>query len=327
MAAEQNSADWSTSYTQFLSRSAALSARSLKLYQEALERVSQGKLPPTVFQDHLPRFVQAHAAEYTTRVAEVGAHFLSEVMRLGASVAQQPPDSQTATEPKIVPPRFDVSNPSRWFEQLGEYAGQLNARAMKAYRTQLDRVAAGETTPSEAQHHSTDYLARQLPDYLQQMTQLYMDLLGRLNDIRTSYEETYFRGMLASANREESEVPVSLTLTGFAGAIVTASLSVTNTTAHRTAIVCQITDVRRSDGIGPAFVPALVIFPETLELAPDEEGTLTVSLHLDPQQYDPGASYTGALHISGGPDLQVEVQLRILIVEEASNHSQAQGSA
>src|SRR5437868_2466531 len=129
-------ADWSTSYSQYLARSAAISARTLNLYQLALERVSQGKLPPTVFQDHFPAFAAAHGPEFANRFAEVGSRFLSELVRLGPSFSQQAEKGM---------PQFDASNPARWYEQVAEYAGQANARAIRAYREQLDRVAAGET--------------------------------------------------------------------------------------------------------------------------------------------------------------------------------------
>src|SRR2546423_9256208 len=145
MTPEMNPTDWSTSYSQYLARSAALSARSLNLYQLALERISQGKLPPTIFQDHFPAFALAHGAEFSNRFAEVGSRFLSDVVRLGVGFSQQPPhEDAEGAEREIVPPRFDTSNPARWYEQMAEYAGQLNARAIKAYRSQLDRVAAGE---------------------------------------------------------------------------------------------------------------------------------------------------------------------------------------
>ena len=311
MTAEHNPGDWSTSYSQYLTRSAALSARTWKLYLEALERISQGKLTPTVFQEHLPRFAQAHASEYSTRLAEAGARFLAELLQLSASLGQRP-GSDSSPEAEMVPPRFDASNPVRWFEQLAEYAGELNARAVKAYRAQLDRVAAGEATPSEVQATTADYLARQLPDYLQRLTHLYFDLLNVLSDVRARYEETYFRGVLGETRAEESEAAAALTLAGPSGATVSASLVVTNTAAQRARIGYTVTEVRRPDGVGKAFVPAVTVFPETLELEPNEEGTLTLSLRLDPLQYDPEALYTGTLYVTGSAGLQVEVQLRIL---------------
>jgi hypothetical protein len=265
------------------------------------------------FQDHFPRFAQAHAAEYSARLAEAGARFLGELVRLGASLGQQRAGSDgQAPEPEAVPPRFDATNPVRWFEQLAEYAGQLSARALRMYRVQLDRVAAGETTPSEVQHNTSDYLARQMPQYLERLTHPYFDLLNGLNDVRARYEETYFRGVLGETRPEESEAPAALTLAGPSGETVSKSLAVTNTRTETTQIGWTLTDVRRTDGIGKAFVPAVTVFPETLELKPDEEGTLTLSLLLDPVQYDPGALYTGALYVTGGAGLQVEVELRIL---------------
>jgi hypothetical protein len=323
--AEHNPGDWSTSYSQYLTRSAALSARTWKLYVEALERISQGKLTPTVFQEHFPRFAQAHASEYSTRLAEAGARFLAELLQLSASLGQQRPGSDSPDpEAEMVPPRFDASNPVRWFEQLAEYAGELNARAVKAYRAQLDRVAAGEATPSEVQQTTSDYLARQLPEYLQRMTHLYFDLLNVLSDVRARYEETYFRGVLRETRAEESEAPAALTLVGPSGETVSALLAVTNTAAARARIGYTVTEVRRTDGVGKAFVPAVTVFPETLELEPNEEGTLTLSLRLDPLEYDPEALYTGTLYVTGSAGLQVEVQLRILAGANPSDNADTQ---
>ncbi len=324
MTPEMNSTDWSTSYSQYLARSAAISARTLNLYQLALERVSQGKLPPTIFQDHFPAFAIAHGAEFTNRFAEVSSRFLSDLVRLGSSFSEPPPDASAATtERESLPPQFDASNPARWYEQIAEYAGQLNARAVKAYRAQLDRVAAGETTPSEVQQHTAEQMAQQLPGYLQRMTQLYFDLLNGLNDVRSAYEETYFRGLLA-AKPDDSEARVTLTLAGPACATAEARLSVTNTTGQRTRIVHQVAEVRRVDGVGPSLVPAIALVPETLELGPDEEGTLTVSLGLDPEQYDTDTLYSGALYLTGGSDVPLEVELRILATAVASQHAKGQ---
>jgi hypothetical protein len=69
MKPEMNSTDWSRLYSQSLARSAELSARTFSFYQLALEQVSQGKLPPTIFQDHFPAFALTHAAECTKRLS------------------------------------------------------------------------------------------------------------------------------------------------------------------------------------------------------------------------------------------------------------------
>jgi hypothetical protein len=279
----------------------------------ALEQVSQGKLPPTIFHDHFPAFAVAHAAEFTHRYGEVGSRFLSGLVRLGPNAWQEQADGAAdAGAREAVPPQFDASNPTRWYEQIAEYAGQLNARAIKAYRAQLDRVAAGETTPSEIQQQTAEQLAQQLPGYLERMTQLYFDLLNGLNDVRATYEETYFRGLLAAAKADGGDAIVMITLAGPAGTHPAASLSVTNTSGQRAQIGHQIGDVRRVDGAGPSFVPAMAFAPEPLELEADEEGTLTISVWLDPEQYDTGVLCTGRLYLTGASDVPLELELRIL---------------
>src|SRR6267142_117287 len=319
MAPDMKSTDWSTSYSQYLARSAALSARTLNLYQMTLEHVSQGKLPPTVFQDHFPSFAFTHGAEFADRFAEVGSRFLSDLVRLGSGFSQQASDRAEEREPS--PPHFDTSDPARWYEQVAEYAGKLNARAVRAYRSQLDRVAAGETTPSEVQQQTAEQMAQQLPGYMQLMTQLYFNLLNGLNEVRSEYEETYFRSLLADAKSDDTGATVTLTLAGPVGATSAASLSVTNAIAHRTRIGRQILDVRRVDGVGPSIVPELAFVPETLELDPEEEGTLTISLRLNPKQYDPDALYRGALLLTGGSDVPLQVELRILATAGTPEHS------
>lgn len=317
MKPETNSADWSTSYSQYLTRSAALSARTLNLYQLSLERISQGKLPPTIFQDHFPAFAAAHSAEFSKRLSAVTSRFLSDLVRLGASFAQQ--SKSARPEPEIVPPRFDASNSSRWYQELAEYAGQLNARAVKAYRAQLERVAAGEATPSEVQQEAKEQMTRDLPGFMESMTHAYFEFLNGLSDVRSAFEDTYFQGLLSAAKHDGSDAPISLTLAGPLGTTAWASLAVTNATGQPSRILHQVFDVRRVDGVGPSLMPELAFTPKTFELAPEEEGTLSLSLQLDPASYDADALYAGKLHLAGGSEVPLEVELRILATSGAAH--------
>lgn len=312
-ASETGPADWSASYSRYLARSAAQSAKTLKFYQEAMECISQGKLAPTVFQEHFPRFAQARGVQYASRLSELGARFLSGLVRIGGGNIDLRGQGEPAGvfEPDIQSPRFEPSDPARWFQQLAEYAGQLNARALKAYRVQLDRVASGEVTPGQVQQTTSDYLANQLPLYLQHAAQLYLDLLNGINEIRASYEEDYFRSILATASGREIDPPVVLNLTGPHGGTASASLTVANTTPERSSIQCTVTDVRRADGQGPAFTPQIAIVPGELILESGEEGTLQLSIQLDGSDYDADTLHVGSLYIAGQGDLHVEVKLRI----------------
>jgi hypothetical protein len=167
-------------------------------------------------------------------------------------------------------------------------------------------------------------MAQQLPGYMQLMTQLYFDLLNGLSDIRSAYEETYFRGLLATA-KGDGDAVVIVMLQGRSGTTSAASLSITNTTGKRTRIGHEVVDVRRVDGASPSIVPAIMFAPETLELDPNEERTLTISLHLDPEQYDADTLYSGALLLTGSSDVPLQVELRILATSGASKDSDGQG--
>jgi hypothetical protein len=312
-ASEGGPADWSTAYSRYLAQSAAQSAKTLKLYQEAMECVSQSKLSPTVFQEHLPRFAQARGAEYAGRLSDLGARFLSGLVRIGnGSIDSRGPNEPSVVfEPAMQPPHFEPSDPARWFQQFAEYAGQLSARALKAYREQLDRVAAAQVTPSEVQQTASDYLTSRLPLYLQHASQLYLDLLNGINEIRASYEEDYFLSILATANGPESDPPVVLNLSGPHGGTASASLTVANTMPERSTIHCTVTDVRRADGQGPGFAPRIAIVPAELVLESGEERTLELSLQLDETRYDANALHVGSLYVAGQGELPVEVKLRV----------------
>jgi len=299
-------ADWSVLYSHYLARSTALSAATLKLSQEVMERVSRGQLPPSVFQDHYTRFAQARGVEYSRKLSELGAEFLSELVRIGAISST---DEAEPPEPPEISP-----DPNQWSQQLTEYATRLNTRAMSAYRAQLDQVAAGAMTPDQLQRRNAELMARRLPGYLDQAGRLYFDLLNGLNEIRAQYEQDYFRGILGQDKDqavEEKESPVVLNLKALLGETAAASLSVANTTEAPTTIRCTATDVRRVDGVGPAFTPRLSIASNDIELGPGEEGTLRLSLPLEEESYDAGAIYAGTLFIAGQGDVPVEVQLRI----------------
>jgi hypothetical protein len=297
-----------------LSRASGQAAATLELYQQALIRVAEGKLEPTVFQTHFPKFIQANGNLYTTRLSELGSRFLGRLVDLSSSYSRQGVESVAPSfgEPELVPPRFETDSPLLWFEQLAEYAGKLNNRALKAYREQLDQVAAGEKTPAQVQQGTVDYLSNRFPQLLQQMTGLYFDLLNGLNEVRASYERDYFQSVLALANKPERIPPVVLDLTAPCGEVASASLSVANTAAEKCSVGFRFTDARRVDGSGPAFAPDLEITPPVVELTPGQEQKFRLSLRLDPAHFQEGVIYSSTLFISGGDAFRVEVNLRIV---------------
>jgi hypothetical protein len=322
MVVNRRASDWSTTYSQYLARSAAVSAKTASLCQLVLERIAQGQLPATVFQDRLPSFLVAHGSRFTNQFSEIFSRFLSRLIELGLGLGRGGPDAPVDEAAEPLPPHFDSTNPASWYAELADYAGQLNARAIRAYRAQLDQVAAGETSPGEAQRHTAQQMAQRLPDFMQTITGLYFELLDELNDVRAQYEEAYFHHMLG-ATGQPAEAPVALTLAGPAGTTASASLSITNTTDRPARITHRVLEARRVDGVGPALVPAVLVSPDGLELGPDEEATVELGLELDPQRFDLDALYAGVLHFNGAADVPLQVELRIRVSPPVSQQGQA----
>jgi hypothetical protein len=294
-----------------LSRAAAQAAATLNLYQKALLLVSQGKLEPTAFQNELPAFIQTHGTEYANGLSDVGARFLSRLVEINAAHARRASAVEEESYPPE-PPHFDAAHPARWFEQFAEYAGKLNNRALKAYRSQLEEVAAGEKSPAEVQQRTLNEVTNAMPELLQQITHVYFDLLNDLNDVRSKYEQQYFSRVLGLARKPERESVVSLRLSGPLGETAFVSLSVANTTGEKVSVHFKHTDARRMDGVGPAFTPELAVTPNVLELAPEVEEKILVSVRLLPDQFDEGQPYRCILYIDGGEALRVEVHLHIV---------------
>ena len=305
------SPEWSTSYSQFLTHSAANTAQSLKLYQKALEYVSQGRLPATIFQEYYPGFVQKYGALYADRLGRIGAEFFSSVTELNRSGSHRSTETNGGTD-EVPPPVFDAANPVRWFEQYAEYAGRLNAQALKTYRKQLDQVVAGELTPDEIQEKTAKQMSKELPEYLQRVGQLYFDLIKGLDELRSQYEEDYLGGILALADGSKGAPMNLMMLRGPLGGAAFASFTVTNTTEQRTALRYIATEIRRLDGVASAFAPKVAITPEVLELGPGEEAIVAFSLQLEADKYEPNLPYIGFFYITGDGDLRVEMQLRVI---------------
>lgn len=152
------------------------------------------------------------------------------------------------------------------------------------------------------------------PEFVDQITRLSFALLNDLTDVRTRYEEDYLREALGLGMPAGGD---AIILLAEVGATASASLSFASSTPTPVTLRCIATDVRRADGVGPAFVPVIVVTPDVLEVEPGEEATVTVSLRLDQSLYYPDAPYVGELHIVRGSEPCITVPLRITATDPA----------
>lgn len=304
--------EWLTAYADYLRRAAEQSANTLDLYQQITDSMVRGELAPTATQDMLGSFVQARGTAYSDRLAQLNMRFFSKMVRIGTAFAHELghallPD---APVPPAVPP-FDASDPAGWFQQLGDYAEQLSASIAGTYQMLADRAVAGDLAPSQIQEATNAHLQRRLPEYLSELGRLYFDLLEGLTELRVESEQEFLTGMLQRVNGAGRAEEFELTFTGPLGGTATASLSITNSRDELARIRCDVSEVRRADGVGPAFPADVGVEPDGLELEPEEEGQLVVTLRLDEGRYEPDVPYVGTLQIAGHGEPRLEVPLRI----------------
>ena len=90
-----------------------------------------------------------------------------------------------------------------------------------------------------------------------------------------------------------------------------AHLMVENTLARSASLSCTCRDIRRADGIGPAFTPAMTVSPAHQRLDAGTVGDVELTLWLDDAQFDPHATYVGALSVVSDGGTTVDIPLRI----------------
>jgi hypothetical protein len=310
--------DWARRYDEYLATSAGRSARTLELYQDLMAAVSRGELAPTIMQELSASFAQARGTAYASELAALSSRFFTGLVELGSGYARDLVDAiAPGTMPPVAPPpppTLDGADWAGWFSRLTDYATRQGTAALQAYQSLLDRVAAGEVPPSAMSQTSQHFLETRLPDHLRRLVTLCFELLSGLDDIRNRYSEEFLEGVLETGPTGEDDALFALDLVAPVGSTTSASLWVTNTEAEPTVVDWSVPDVRRSDGVGPSFVPDVSITPASVELAPGEDAQLVVSVLLDADRYEPDHLYLGALRVTGGERQLVEVPLRIRAV-------------
>ena len=138
---------------------------------------------------------------------------------------------------------------------------------------------------------------------------LYVDLLTRFADLQATQIDGCLQALLHAADSGAGSG--ALALSASLGHTAASSLIVENSGPVPLLVSCQATTVRRADGVGPAFVPAIALAPLEQTVEPGEELSVHTSLPLDPGVYEPDVLYVGALRLMRQQSLYLEVPLHI----------------
>jgi hypothetical protein len=194
---------------------------------------------------------------------------------------------------------------ARFIDGLSSVAG-----APETYFADLAAVAAGTTQPSDFRRASTKQLNTTLADALTTGARAWFELLGALEEERGRFAQEYLISVLRRANPIGFHGDV-VELSGPMNTRLTTTVTLDNTLSDRTVLRCTVSAVRRADGIGPTFTPALVFAPEEIIVEGADEAQLSVSLWLDSAVYQTQSAYVGSLHIARDDAPRLDVPLRI----------------
>lgn len=305
--------EWSARYAEYLKLSMARAARTAELNKRLIKRVARGELAPLTLDSQLAAFLATNATSYANELAETSMQFFTGLVEAGTSYSYELLESIVPGEvpaPDNAAPDFEPGDWSNWFQRLTDYAAAQNASVTEMLRTIMDKVASGEITPPDMQVVSEEYHGEHLPESVAKIVTLYFDLLTRLDETHSAYGDRYLEAMLDLSKASEQS-DAALDLVGPIGGTASVRFAVSNTAADTTSLRSVMTDVRRADGVGPAFEPPVTISPERFVLEPGAEEILALTIRLLADSFEPGPEYVGTLHVLSPGSTLVEVPLRI----------------
>jgi len=290
----------STAYALYAMRAAAHATRNLQLLDQVIACVARRQLAPESLQQSLAAIARTRAPSLEREANLAAARFVAGLM----SSAPLPVES-TEQVAGVDPSAIDES-----LERLGRDVHARASAALATYQSRIDSVAAGEISPDDSRRAVRKDYTRGVSRELVRVSQLWFDLLGDLDHIRSRFTEEYLLDALRRASPigfDGDQVELTGRLSTRASTIVTLE----NTRPEPVTLRCAVRDIRRADAVGPAFVPAIVLTPTEVVLDVDRVANIGVSLQLDETIYDADVRYIGAFEISRDGAPRIDIPLTI----------------
>ena len=255
----------------------------------------------------------AACAEYLMRSAIASTHALHLYEQVIGCVARRQisPDTLQSSLMRIASTRATVSQTNVATAAALFIDALSSLDVMRdTYFTDLAAVAAGTKPPADFRRASTKQLNTTLANTLAGGARAWFELLGALDEQRGRFAEEYLIDVLRGANPIGFHGDV-VELSGPMNTRLITTITLDNTLTDRAVLHCGVSDVRRADGVGPAFRPALVFAPEDVIVEGADDAQLSVSLWLDGAVYQTQSPYVGSLHISRDDAPRLDIPLRI----------------
>jgi hypothetical protein len=302
--------DLMSRYREYVERTAESARTTRDVYDGLLGRVAAGELDPKSLDRGLNHFLQSRGPEYASAIFELSVRFLAGVVDAGQRATcecVQEIAPEAVEMPLVAPPAFAAEAREEWLPQLLDFAARVRAAQTTTLRALIDRSGGGDLDGDTVERAGGGSGADDVPDGIARLADLYFDLLSGLDEANADFGIDYLRTVERHHLR-----PDAIDLDGAAGTPVDVRFVVSNHEPVATAVQCSMTDVRREDGVGPAFEPTVVITPEAFDLAPHADAEVACSILLS-DAFHPDATYVGDLRVTTGSEalLRIPVRLRV----------------
>jgi hypothetical protein len=310
---------WATRYAEYLHASATRATRTTELNRTVVRLVAEGTLSPADVDAHHAGHLLRHGEAYRDAVAAEVTDFLTGLVASGTTYAAElveavAPGAAGSREP-AAPPAFDADDWSTWFERLTAYATAENAAVAAMLREVMERVARGEIAPQAVQDVTTAFAGDAMPETVEEVVRGFYDLLSGLDRTYSDFVAGYLTSVVElAATTPRQQATGGLDLAGAPEEVVSGQVAVRNDGATDVPVRVVVTDVRRADGIGPAFPAEVGLTPERCTVPAGGEELVTVRVRLT-APLEPGPEHVGTLHVLGPRRtlLQVPLTLRVRV--------------
>lgn len=314
-------AAWAAKFAQYLARSAERLSRTAELNKELTQRIARGDVAPVVVDSQLAAFLATNAESYGVELADLTMDFLTKLISANSAyvyalVRSVAPRSAAPERP--TPPRFDASDPVDWLERLRQHADAEAAILGSMLRSAIDAAQERQGTPEDGED------SRLHAAVVADIADIFLELLTRLEDINTSYGQRYLTSVLGLA-RDKVSLEGAMQAAAPLGQTATLRFAVTNHSDSAATVRCVLTDLRRQDGVGPAFEPDAVIMPNDFRLAAGREEVVKVSIRLAEGDFQEGPVYIGEVRVRGIEDAVVDIPLNVRATISADRREPAAG--
>jgi hypothetical protein len=302
-------ADWGARFQELATDAGQTYARTLRRYQELLDRVARQELAPEEVQKQFRDYLQEYGPASTRQLVELSVGLLAGLLYLEARHRDALLDGLVSpADPPPPPPSPSSIDVMSWFQALATYAAQQSARSMARHQQLVDRVAAGEISADRVREQGRHFVEQNAPAFLGDVMNLGLTFVGGLQQSSATLADGLYDRVLGEEPAPPLEPPICVDLRGVSGAMASASIVVENTRLEPADVRCRVSDFRRRSG-GDRFRAPFVIEPERFRLAPGEQRDVDLRLALDPIYFAVETDYVATLLICGAGEHDLVVQL------------------